>query len=334
MAQHFLLSARARTLSLAAIFRMSDEEAYDTFKAIRFAERDGEPFCPNCACAVVYKIEPKAREGTKQGRCRRYKCKACHHQFTLTSGTIFASRKLPYQTMLAAIAIFANGAKGYAALHLSRDLNVQYKTAFVLAHKLREVLGSMVREAAASPLSGHVEVDGGYFGGYIKPKNRREDRVDRRRDPARLAKQQVVVVMRERGGRTLPFVTKSEAEGVPLIVANVDPGATVYADEGAWWNKLHGSFVTKRIDHSKVYSTPDACTNQAESYFSRFKRSQFGIHHRVAGKHLQAYASEIAWREDQRRVSNGEQWLAITKGATHYPISREWKGYWQRRKAA
>ena len=96
----------------------------------------------------------------------------------MTSGTIFASRKMALRDYLAAIAIFVNGAKGYTALQLSRDLDVQYKTAFVLAHKLREALGDA---RSAAKLSGSVEVDGAYFGGYVKPANRREDRIDRRR---------------------------------------------------------------------------------------------------------------------------------------------------------
>jgi transposase-like protein len=71
---------------------------------------------------------------------RIWKCKACNHQFSVTSGTIFASRKLPIRDYLAAIAIFVNAVKGISALQLGRDLDVQYKTAFVLAHKLREAI--------------------------------------------------------------------------------------------------------------------------------------------------------------------------------------------------
>jgi len=79
--------------------------------------------------------------------------------------------------LLAAIAIFVNGAKGYSALQLSRDLDCQYKTAFVLAHKLREAMGA---SAKGRMLSGDVEIDGAYFGGYVKPRNVKSERVDRR----------------------------------------------------------------------------------------------------------------------------------------------------------
>ena len=77
----------------------------------------------------------------------RYRCKACRGDFSLTSGTLFAFHKLPLQTYLAAIVIFCNEVKGKSALALSRDLGVQYKTAFVLAHKLREALATEMKGA-------------------------------------------------------------------------------------------------------------------------------------------------------------------------------------------
>jgi hypothetical protein len=81
------------------------------------------------------------------------------------------------------------------------------------------------------------------------------------------------------------------------------------------------------------YSTPEACTNWAESFFSRLRRAEIGTHHHFAGKYLAAYANEMSWREDNRRVSNGEQYLMATGAALSHPVSRQWKGYWQRRAA-
>src|SRR5208282_3335119 len=162
--QHFLLTAAARSLSLAQVLRLSDEEAHAKFVAIRFAENDGKPFCPRCGAVNVYAIPTR----------RTWQCKACKKQFSVTSGTIFASRKLPIRDYLAAIAIFCNEVKGHAALHLSRDLDVQYKTAFVLAHKLREAIGSQVHNPDEPELAGTVAIDGAYFGGHVKPENRAE----------------------------------------------------------------------------------------------------------------------------------------------------------------
>ncbi|NOG71542.1 IS1595 family transposase [Roseicella sp. DB1501] len=320
MAQHFLLSAKARTLSLTAICRMSDDEAHAAFVAIRWAATGGEPVCPRCGCMAVYAYTVR----------RIWKCKACNHQFSVTSGTIFASRKMPIRQYLVAIAIFVNAAKGLSALQLGRDLDVQYKTAFVLAHKLREAIGS---GQADTTLSGHVEVDGAYFGGTVRQENRKEDRKDRRLAENQTGKRQVVVVMRERGGRTLPFVFRSEDQAIPTIRERVAPGSTVYADEAGSWDALHARFETKRINHQLAFSDDGACTNQAESYFSRLRRAEWGQHHHISGKYLGAYAREMAWREDTRRRSNGTLHSLAAAAALGHPVSRVWAGYWQRGRA-
>jgi hypothetical protein len=106
--------------------------------------------------------------------------------------------------------------------------------------------------------------------------------------------------------------------------------ATVHADEATHWDALHTFFKIKRINHEWAYSDEGACTNQAESYFARLRRAEVGTHHHIAGPYLGAYAAEMAWREDNRRISNGEQFLAISAAALSAPVSSAWKGYWQR----
>jgi transposase-like protein len=317
MAQHFLLSSKARTLSLAQVMRLSDDEAFKMFTAIRFEANGGEAFCPKCGCTSVYTYAAR----------RIFKCKGCTAQFSATSGTIFASRKLSLRDILGAIAVFANGAKGHSALQLSRDLDVQYRTAFVLAHKLRE---SMAAETADAVLAGEVEIDGCYLGGHIKPANYKEDRKDRRLAENQTGKRKVVVVMRERRGRTLTHVAKSEAQAVPTIMQRVAAGSVIHADEASSWDSLHDHYEMRRINHSVCYSDGIACTNQAESYFSRLRRAEIGTHHHIRRAHLNAYASEMAWRENHRRDPNGTQFVQIVQGAAKHPVSRQWKGYWQR----
>jgi transposase-like protein len=317
MAQNFLLSSKARTLSLAKVLRLSDNQAFQTFKAIRWSDNDGQPYCPHCGCTAVY--EYRAR--------RIFRCQGCEKQFSVTSGTIFASRKLTFRDYLAAIAIFCNGAKGISALQLSRDLDVQYRTAFVLAHKLRE---TMAAESSGHKLSGIVEVDGAYFGGHIRQENRKEDRKDRRLKEHQTGKRKCVVIMRERNGRSLPHVCKYEDDAIPTILDRAARGTTIHADEASSWDVLHGHYKAHRINHVISFSDDGACTNQAESYFSRLRRAEIGTHHHISGKYLHQYANEMAWREDHRRISNGEQYLKITGAALAHPVSREWKGYWQK----
>src|SRR5438270_6668689 len=270
--QHFLLSAAARTLSVSAIARMPDEEALAKFIEIRWSDNGGQPYCPRCGCLNVIAY-----------RCRPiWRCKECARQFSTTSGTLFHSRKLPHRDYLLAVAIFANVAKGHSALKLGRDLNCQYKTASVLAHKLREAMGSEVHNPDQPELSGIVEIDGMYAGGNVKPANKSTERIDRRTAEAQTGKRQVVVVAREALGRTLPFIVPRESDAVPLIRQHVASGSIIHADESSAWERLHASYDTRRVNHSTEYATDDGTSvNQAESYFSRLRRAEIGQHHRL-----------------------------------------------------
>jgi hypothetical protein len=138
-------------------------------------------------------------------------------------------------------------------------------------------------------------------------------------------------VTREREGRTLTHVTQTEAEGVALVAANVSKGS-VHADEASHWDKLEAYFPIKRINHQQAYSKDGACTNQAESFFSRLRRAEIGIHHHISSLHLGAYATEMAWREDCRREGNGTQYAMLISAVGVAAKSGQWRGYWQRRK--
>ena len=104
----------------------------------------------------------------------------------------------------------------------------------------------------------------------------------------------------------------------------------VNADESANWNELHSRFEMKRINHEQAYSLDGACTNWAEEYFSRLRRAEAGHHHHIAGTYLLRYAQESSWREDYRRVSNGDQTYRIAGLAMHKAVSPDFTGYWQR----
>ena len=325
--QHFLLTAAARTLSLATVLRLSDTEAETVFAAIRWPETNGRPMCPACECDAVYDCR-------RPNGAPRWRCKRCRKDFSLTSGTLFAFHKLPLQIYLAAIVIFVNEVKGKSALALSRDLGVQYKTAFVLAHKVREAMGAEIKGAVIGGEGRTVEVDGCYIGGHVRPENRKEDRKDRRLSANQSGKRRVVVAIRERDGRTLTQVFENEAASVGFIKARVERGAVVHADESSAWNPLHATFETKRINHQDAYSLDGACTNDAESFFSRLRRAEIGHHHHLSGTYLARYAREAGFREDYRRESNGEQFRRVVTLVTKNGPSVDFCGYWQRGRVA
>ena len=327
---HFLLSAEARTLSMREVFALSDEQAFELFREVRWG-RDGEPVCPSCGVVEQHWFLTSRRQ---------WRCRACGHTFSLTSGTIFAYHKLPLQVYLGAIVIYTNAVKGLSALQLSRDLDVQYKTAFVLMHKLRE---SLMVHRDETPLAGEVQIDGGYTNGSVRPANRAEERVDRRLAEHQNPDKRCVLVMRETypaddpagrvgGKRTLSFVIAREnQQDVGALAARfIAPATTISADESDAYDLLHGHYPMRRVNHQREYRAADGTTdNQAESYLSRFRRMQIGQHHQFGLSHLANYANEAAYREDTRRWSNGAIFYDILTKCARTPPHRAWCGYWQ-----
>lgn len=237
------------------------------FRDARWPE--GDVCCPKCGELNPYWI------GTRN----QWRCKGCKHTFSVTSGTLFHSHKMPLRVYLAAIALYSNTAKGVSALQVSRDLYCQYKIAFVLMHKLRESLVDDQQEK----LSGEVEIDGAYVNQHVRPKNRIEDRVDRRLAKNQNPKKRALMVMRQRGEKgegavkTRTFLARSENQKTALKLAqeNVVTGSLMYADDHGSYNALHGHFPTIRVNHKTIYVGPDGeNTNQAESFFARFRRMQ------------------------------------------------------------
>lgn len=322
MGQHFLASKDARDLPLQKVMRMTEPGAYRLFKRARWPLTNGEPVCPECGNVRCYEL----------ARGRRFKCsfKECKKEFTVTSGTIFASRKLMFRQILAIIAMSANAVKGKAALQVARELGVQTKTAWLNLMKLREALaarrGSML-------LNGEVEIDGMYVGGFIRQENRKEDRVDRRTIdvPTRM----VVMAARERGwkGKTMTRVTPSENANCAwdLVKSHVSREAHVYADEHLAYDELCGLNPLTRVNHSEAFQHgEDVSTNIIESFFSRIRRSYRGVHHRFSVKYMDWYAAELSWREDQRRKGNRRLTMEMLVRALMHPTSRNLCGYFQR----
>ena len=336
--QHFLLSKAARTLPLARVFRMNEAQAYSAFRKSRWP--DGKPWCPHCGCEGAYEYAPRkvvAKDGTvrpARAFSNRFRCKheGCRQDFSVTTGTILAHRKLSFRTLLQAVALSTQSVKGKAALQLSRELSVQYKTAWVLSHKLREAVAA---ERTAMTLDGTVEMDGMYVGGTPRPANKREDRVDNRKlaNP----KKQCVMALRQRQGRILATVVPGEqrAPAWDLVRRHVRGPAELVADEAPGYDDLVALFPLTRNNHGHAYVVaPGSSTNQAESFFSRIRRSFHGVHHRAAGTYLDWYVADLAHREDMRRMPMKELAGRYLGAALAHPPSRNIAGYWQGNKPA
>lgn len=326
MSQHFLLSAKSRTLSVRKVMELTNDEAFDLFKEVRWGASD-EVACPTCGTVGKHYFQRTRKQ---------WRCKDCSHTFSVTSGTIFAFHKLPLKVYLAAIAIYTNAVKGISALQLSRDLGVQYKTAFVLAHKIRE---SLMEQRELDKLDGEIHMDGAYVNGHIRPKNKKADRIDRRLAVNQRPDKRCVFVMRQKcqelaagASRTLTFVIKGEnqTDVNTLADAYVNKGSVICADESNAYDVLHAKFETRRVNHSIEYRADDGTTNNlAESYFSRFRRMQYGQTHKFGNLYLANYANEAAYREDTRRWPNGAIFNDIAKKCAITRTNKDWCGYWQ-----
>jgi hypothetical protein len=179
--------------------------------------------------------------------------------------------------------------------------------------------------------SGKVaEIDGGHFGGYIKPANHIENRIDRRYAENQNGKRKAVVIIRERDGNSVPAVFRTECAALNWIKSRIQPGTIVNADEAACWDSLNARFEMRRINHKEASSADGACTNMAEEFFSRLRRAEIGHDHHIARTYLLRYAQEASWREDNRRVANGEQTQRVALLAMKAKPSVDFSGYWQR----
>ena len=115
-----------------------------------------------------------------------------------------------------------------------------------------------------------------------------------------------------------------------FVAKVVSRDSVLHADEATHWDALHAHFQTHRINHSEAYSLNGACTNQAESFLARLRRMVDGQHHHVSPRYLYQYANHAAWLEDHRRLDNGALARRTLSLALAHPVSRNWKGYWQR----
>lgn len=253
------------------------------------------------------------------------------------------NHKLPIQTYLFAIALFVNAVKGISACQLSRDLNVQYKTAFTLAHKIRE---SLIVQRKLFPLSGEVHIDGTYVHSSIRPKNKKSERVDRRLKANANPNKRAVLVMRERyseldtlnnpnlvGAKktiTFPIISENTETVKKLAHTYIEPNSRIHTDENSAYDELMVNYDLQRVNHQREYCSDVRITNNlAESYFARFKRMHYGQVHKMSNIYLDNYANEVAYREDTRKLDNLTIFNDVTSKCLITSSDNHWKGYWQ-----
>jgi hypothetical protein len=248
--------------------------------------------CVKCGSVNVSKIVRE--KAGKNKRVRIYQCleKECKHQFSATSGTIFSDTHLPLEKWFLAIAIILEAKKSVSANQLKRHLGVNYRTAWYLAHRIREAM-----QEGHFLLTGEVEADETYIGPKVHRKGKPY--------PKRIEKD-VVLGMVERGGRLrlLPVADAKRTILQPALEQNISPDVSmIYTDEHPIYewglkDKFPGRHST--INHTKTYAVGHVYTNTIENAFSLFKRSLIGSFHHVSIKHLGRYCNEFSYRFNRR----------------------------------
>ena len=261
------------------------------------------PVCPRCG--TLDRITKLAGKSTRPGV---YKCNECAKPFTVTVGTIFEDSKIPLNKWLLAFRLLNSAKKGFSAHELHRDLGITYKSAWFMAHRIREAMAG-----DNSPLGGPdmvVEADETYVGG--KARNRAT------RKPA---PKKAVVALVERDGMARSFhVANVNAKTLrPLIVTNVVRSAHLMTDESPVYTGVGREFNGhSSVNHSaSEYVTTGGFkhSNTVENFFSIFKRGVIGTYHHMSEAHLARYCREFDFRYNTRKLTDSERTIEAIKGA-------------------
>jgi transposase-like protein len=254
------------------------------------------PVCPHCK-----QQEPVKALGGKSMGAGWYHCTACREKFTVRVGTLYERSHIPLRKWLLATHLMAASKKGMSAHQLHRMLGVTYKTAWFMAHRIRE---AMRPEAGSTgPLGGEgkvVEADETYFGHKEdKTKGKRTIRGKRGH-----AGKRPVVSLVERGGRVRSFhAPVADKEAVMKIVReNIATESVLHTDESRLYFDVKAHFTDHlTVRHSAgEYVRGDIHTNTIEGFFSIFKRGMKGVYQHCGEKHLHRYLAEFDFRYNYR----------------------------------
>ena len=317
----------------------------------------GEQVCPWCGSVKQHYFKK-----TRKQWC----CKDCKYTFSVTTDTMLANRKMPFGDILLGMLVFANAHKGKPALEMRRDIGHTYRTNYVLAGKFREAMIATRDESMMSGdveidgahFSGRIrkgrkikapktdpKVPKKYAAETTEPENDQEAKRGRqhrtkfnRRAGEFMPNRRIVMVFRQRSQidgqgavRTLTAITHREtgAEIEALTRKWVKKGSTISTDEcPSFGNLKKMNYTHLVVNHSVEFSSDEGVNeNQAESFFSRMRRAEFGIYHRITPKYMDIYAAETAWREDMRRKNTAEQLSDLGGRLLRAGLSKEWRNY-------
>ncbi len=263
------------------------------------------PVCPHCG-SMDDQITKMQGKTTRPGL---YNCKGCRKPFSVTVGTVYERSHIPLNKWLLATHLLCAGKKGVSAHQLHRMLGITYKSAWFMAHRIREAM----KDTSAEPMGGagkHVEADETYIGkkhGHKVQKSTHH--------------KHAVFSLVERGGRARSFHvdTVTATKLAEILKANANIESTLNTDEALRYRKVGREFAQHLVvNHSKgVYVDRPATTNTVEGFYSIFKRGMKGVYQHCSEEHLHRYLAEFDFRYSNRAklgVSDRERADKALKG--------------------
>lgn len=286
---------------------------HDEAKAFEYLESvvwaDGKA-CPHCG--GVDRITKVKANPAKRIRLGLWRCGDCKRQFTVKVGTVFEHARVPLNKALQAAYLMTSSKKGISAHQLHRVLEVTYKTAWFLAHRIREAM----RSGELSPFGGEggvVEIDETYIG--------RKEGIEKPRGGSRHMIPVLSLVHRESGqSRMFQLDRATSAAIIPIVQANVDRETYILTDESSvYTHKFRDDYLGHgRVNHKAgEYVRGRIHTNTVEGSFSIFKRGMKGVYQHCAEKHLHRYLAEFEFRYNNRTAlgcEDGQRNVAALQG--------------------
>lgn len=284
----------------------NDEDAARAhLESIRWEHGVYCPHCGNADEATIRKLEGKStRPGLRQ-------CNACRQHFTVTVGTVMERSKIPLAKWVLGFHLYAASKKGMSANQLGRMLGVTYKTAWFMAHRIREAMKEDV--SSSGPIGGEgktVEADETYIGKRETPRKLARGRVPTYTKGGKSggAQKRIVVGLVERGGKARMFHLNDATTATvrDVLVRNADRASILYTDESRLYVETGTEYATHRtVKHSaKEYARREGDvvvhSNTIENVFSVFKRGMIGVYQHCGEAHLHRYLAEFDFRYNRR----------------------------------